>query len=39
LIARLEEPETTEEVLAEHPAWREDRRRPAFLLLAADWPR
>jgi len=38
-IARLEEPETTEEVLAEHPAWREDRRRPAFLLIAADAPR
>jgi SAM-dependent methyltransferase len=38
VLARLEEPETTEEVLAEHPQWREDRRRPAFLLIAADAP-
>jgi SAM-dependent methyltransferase len=38
VIARLEEPETTEEVLAEHPDWRDERRRPPFLLLAADAP-
>jgi SAM-dependent methyltransferase len=39
VLARLEEPETTEEVLAEHPDWRQDRRRPPFLLIAADSPR
>jgi SAM-dependent methyltransferase len=39
VIARLEEPETTEEVLAVHPEWRHERRRPPFLLIAADAPR
>jgi SAM-dependent methyltransferase len=36
-LARLEEPEAESSVvLAEHPEWREERRRPVFLLLAAD---
>jgi SAM-dependent methyltransferase len=39
IIARLEEPETTAEVLAEHPEWHHERRRPPFLLIAADSPR
>lgn len=35
-IARLEEPEADDAALAEKPEWREERRRPPFLLLAAD---
>lgn len=38
-LVRLEEPEAEAAVLAERPAWREERRRPPFLLLAADRPR
>ena len=37
-LARLEEPEADETVLAAHPEWRDERRRPPFLLLAADKP-
>jgi 2-polyprenyl-3-methyl-5-hydroxy-6-metoxy-1,4-benzoquinol methylase len=38
-LVRLEEPEAESPVvLAEHPEWREERRRPPFLLLAADRP-
>jgi SAM-dependent methyltransferase len=37
-IVRLEEPEADEATLAEKPEWREERRRPPFLLLAADRP-
>jgi SAM-dependent methyltransferase len=38
-LVRLEEPEAeTAAQLAEHPEWREERRRPPFLLLAADRP-
>ena len=35
-LARLEEPEADPSALAEQPEWREERRRPPFLLLAAD---
>ena len=38
-IARLEEPETTEENTGRSSRLAQDRRRPAFLLLAADAPR
>ena len=38
-LVRLEEPEADPSVLTEKPAWREERRRPPFLLLAADQPR
>jgi SAM-dependent methyltransferase len=38
-LVRLEEPEAEPAMLAERPAWREERRRPPFLLLAADRPR
>ena len=37
-LKRLEEPEAEPAQLAERPAWREERRRPPFLLLAADLP-
>jgi SAM-dependent methyltransferase len=38
-LVRLEEPEAEDPaVLAAHPAWQDDRRRPPFLLLAADRP-
>ena len=38
-LVRLEEPEAEDPaLLAEYPAWREERRRPPFLLLAADRP-
>ena len=37
-LVRLEEPEADEAVLAEKPEWREERRCPPFLLLAADRP-
>ncbi len=38
-LVRLEEPEAeTAAQLAEHPEWRDERRRPVFLLLAADRP-
>lgn len=37
-LVRLEEPEAEAAQLAERPAWREERRRPPFLLLAADRP-
>jgi SAM-dependent methyltransferase len=37
-LVRLEEPEADEAVLAEKPEWREARRCPPFLLLAADRP-
>jgi SAM-dependent methyltransferase len=39
VLARLEEPEAEGALLAERPALREERRRPPFLLLAADRPR
>jgi SAM-dependent methyltransferase len=39
VLARLEEPEAEPAALAEHPEWRDERRRPPFLLLAADRPR
>lgn len=35
-LRRLEEPEGEGKLLAEHPEWRDERRRPPFLLLAAD---
>lgn len=39
VLARLEEPEAEDAaLLAEHPEWRQERRRPPFLLLAADRP-
>jgi SAM-dependent methyltransferase len=38
-LARLEEPEAEPAALAEHPEWHDERRRPPFLLLAADRPR
>ncbi|MBV9247672.1 MAG: class I SAM-dependent methyltransferase [Acetobacteraceae bacterium] len=37
-LVRLEEPEAEGAALAEHPEWHEERRRPPFLLLAADRP-
>ncbi len=38
-LVRLEEPEAEDPVLlAEYPQWRDERRRPPFLLLAADRP-
>jgi SAM-dependent methyltransferase len=39
VLARLEEPEATPAQLAEHPEWLEGRRRPPFLLMAADRPK
>ena len=39
MLRRLEEPEGEGPLLAEKPEWREERRRPPFLLLAADRPR
>jgi len=39
VLVRLEEPEATPAQLVEQPEWREERRRPPFLLLAADRPR
>jgi SAM-dependent methyltransferase len=39
MLVRLEEPEAEAALLAERPALREERRRPPFLLLAADRPR
>jgi SAM-dependent methyltransferase len=39
VLARLEEPEAEAAPLAEHPEWQDERRRPPFLLLAADRPR
>jgi SAM-dependent methyltransferase len=39
VLARLEEPEAEGALLADRPALREERRRPPFLLLAADRPR
>jgi len=38
-LVRLEEPEADPAALAQNPAWREERRRPPFLLLAADRPK
>jgi hypothetical protein len=38
-LVRLEEPEADAAVLAEKPEWQQERRRPPFLLLAADRPR
>jgi SAM-dependent methyltransferase len=38
VLARLEEPETEPALLAQHPEWQDERRRPPFLLLAADKP-
>lgn len=39
VLARLEEPESESTVLlAEHPEWQEERRRPPFLLVAANRP-
>ena len=38
-LARLEEPETDPALLAQKPEWRHERRRPPFLLIAADKPR
>jgi SAM-dependent methyltransferase len=37
-LARLEEPEADPALLAQKPEWRHERRRPPFLLLAADKP-
>jgi SAM-dependent methyltransferase len=37
-LTRLEEPEADGAVLAEKPEWVQERRRPPFLLLAADRP-
>ncbi len=37
-LARIEEPEAEPAALAEHPEWHDERRRPPFLLLAADRP-
>jgi SAM-dependent methyltransferase len=37
-LTRLEEPEAEPGLLAEKPEWRQERRRPPFLLLAADRP-
>jgi SAM-dependent methyltransferase len=37
-LVRLEEPEADAAVLAQRPDWRQERRRPPFLLLAADRP-
>lgn len=37
-LVRLEEPEADAAVLAEKPEWAQERRRPPFLLLAADRP-
>ena len=37
-LVRLEEPEAEPAVLAEKPEWLQERRRPPFLLLAADRP-
>jgi SAM-dependent methyltransferase len=38
-LVRLEEPEAEDPVLlAKYPQWRDERRRPPFLLLAADRP-
>ncbi len=34
-LVRLEEPEAEAAQLAEHPEWRDERRRPPFLLMAA----
>ena len=39
ILVRLEEPEADAALLAEKPEWLEERRRPPFLLLAADRPR
>jgi len=38
VLARLEEPEADAAALAAHPEWQDERRRPPFLLLAADRP-
>jgi SAM-dependent methyltransferase len=38
-LMRLEEPEADAALLAEKPEWLQERRRPPFLLLAADRPR
>lgn len=38
-LVRLEEPEADAAVLAEKPEWQQERRRPPFLLMAADRPR
>ncbi len=37
-LVRLEEPEAEGTLSAERPEWRHERRRPPFLLLAADRP-
>lgn len=37
-LVRLEEPEADEALLAVKPEWRQENRRPPFLLLAADKP-
>jgi SAM-dependent methyltransferase len=37
-LVRLEEPEADAALLAEKPEWEQERRRPPFLLLAADRP-
>jgi hypothetical protein len=38
-LVRLEEPEADAALLAEKPEWLEERRRPPFMLLAAERPR
>jgi SAM-dependent methyltransferase len=38
-LVRLEEPEAEAALLAEKPEWAQERRRPPFLLLAAERPR
>jgi hypothetical protein len=37
-LVRLEEPEADAALLAENPKWQQERRRPPFLLLAAERP-
>jgi len=39
VLVRMLEPEADPAALAEHPEWHDERRRPPFLLLAADRPR
>ena len=38
VLIRLEEPEAEANALQEHAEWLDERRRPPFLLLAADRP-
>jgi SAM-dependent methyltransferase len=38
VLVRIEEPEAEPTALTDHPEWHDERRRPPFLLLAADRP-